>query len=169
MLSSKKHAGEPLLVQVPQFESDVAELNRAVSSHPKQMVSVAWHAHIRFLQQPVRDGTQSHQRLLDQLRTKLLYANQFADGSLDRCTILRAKLQFLVGPFREVRKRIMDKAHADGGGISLRELPQPLDFIDATCGAHENSAQRNVKLRAVALAGIRTPRSNAVYRSLRWT
>jgi len=64
MLASKKHAGEPLLVQVPQFESDISELNRAVSTHPKQVISVGWHAHIRFLQQPVRDGAKGHERLL---------------------------------------------------------------------------------------------------------
>jgi hypothetical protein len=64
MLASKKHAGELLLVQVPKFESDIEELNRAVISYPKQVVSVAWHAHIRFLQQPVRDGAKGHERLL---------------------------------------------------------------------------------------------------------
>jgi hypothetical protein len=50
MFGRKNHAGKPLLVQVPKFEGDVAELNRTVSAYPKQMVSVAWHPHIRFFQ-----------------------------------------------------------------------------------------------------------------------
>jgi len=48
----------------------------------------------------------------------------------------------------------VDETHADGRGIPLCKPPQPLDFIDVSSRTHQDPAQRNVKLRAMALAGV---------------
>jgi hypothetical protein len=87
---------EPLLVQISQFKSHIAKLNRVLSPDPYHFIRIARNPHSRAFKQPVRDRFDRTEGLIEDIGMALLENDELIDDFPNRRFVFWTELQLSI-------------------------------------------------------------------------
>src|SRR5438552_3708543 len=104
MFLSVEQLRKSVLIKVPELERHITELDGSISSYPNHLILVTGHFHLRTLEKPVRNRTNTYLSVDNHIRESALQLKQLTCHRSHSIRIGGAELQFTVGPFGKVRQ-----------------------------------------------------------------